>query len=182
MIVFVRCRTLVGRIVAGGVFVSVAGFGSPVHGQTNPGWKVPIEFLQGFNSSQDEAVRPYLASIAAVPGYAFPSVRLGLRISADYENPGWTARFGPRVERQVGPSKLGIGFVLGAEATMNTDGEARVGGGLTFDVDGLLRAGLWGGWDERRDGGWFGITLGGDPTSWFGCVESTVNPGNCKGE
>jgi len=182
MIVFVRCRALVGRIVAGGVFVFVAGFGSPVHGQANPGWKVPIEFLQGFNSSQDEAVRPYLASIAAVPGYAFPSVRLGLRISADYENPGWTARFGPRVERQVGPSKLGIGFVLGAEATMNTDGEARVGGGLTFDVDGLLRAGLWGGWDERRDGGWFGIALGGDPTSWFGCVESTVNPGNCEGE
>lgn len=182
MIALVRWKVVFGRIIAGGMFVLVAGFGSTLSGQANPGWKLPLELLQGFTSSEGTQVRPYLASFAAVPGYAFESVRLGFRVSADYENPEWTMRFGPRVELPVKQMGANIGFILGGEATSTVDGDVRVGLGLTFDVDGLLRAGLWGGWDEVRDGSWFGITLGTDPTSWFGCVHSTVNEDDCEGD
>jgi hypothetical protein len=164
-----------------GVLLALAlGVGSPVHAQDDTGAKFPIEFLQGFSAKGGAAVQPYAASVAAIPGYSFGGTRLSLRLSADYENPGWTARIGPRISRQVGPSMANIGLILGAEATSNFDGGARVGAGLTFDVDGLLRVGLWGGWDEVRDGGWFGIMGGFDPASWFGCVKGL--DGNCYGD
>jgi len=179
MIARCPCRAVLTRILAGGMLLLVAGLGSPLRAQANPGWKLPIEFLQGFASSEGLPVRPYLASIAIIPGYATPSVRAGLRVSADYENPDWTFRLRPRVEVPVVPMRANIGLILGAEGTTNFDGDLRAGAGLTFDVDGLIRAGVWAGWDEVRDGGWFGITLGADPTSWFGCVESSINPDRC---
>lgn len=179
-LIFRRPATL-GRLLGSGLLLSVTGFGGPLQGQAT-GFRMPVELLQGFASTDALPVRPYLASAAVVPGYSFTAIRLGLRISADYENPGKTLRFGPRVERQIWEWRANIGVVLGGEATTNFDGHARLGAGLTFDVDGLIRAGFWGGWDESRDGAWFGVTFGADPLSWTGCVESTVNPDNCDGD
>lgn len=170
------------RMIAVTALVFAAGFGTPLLGQANPGFKIPIEAFQGFGSREGRGVRPYLASIAAIPGYATSSVRFGVRLSFDYENPGKTVRVGPRVEYPVKMLVANIGLILGAEAAWNSDGDARLGGGLTFDADGLLRAGVWGGWDHARDGHWFGVIVGLDPTSWFGSAHSSVNPDDGNGD
>ncbi len=147
--------------------------------QDDSGPRLPIDILQGF-TSQTAGVRPYLASLSVVPTYSFDPLRVGVHLSVDYENPGWDMRFGPRISSRVSTVfRDDIGFLLGAEATWTTSGDARLGAGVTFDVDGLVRVGAWGGWDEARDGGWFGLTLGADPTSWFGCVPSDIDPSQC---
>lgn len=173
---------VIGRALTVTALVLVNGIGTPLLGQANPGFKIPIEVFQGFGSRETGQIRPYLASIAAIPGYATSTVRFGLRLSYDYENPGKTVRVGPRVEVPVKMLIANIGLVLGAEAAWNNDGDARVGGGFTFDADGLLRAGVWGGWDRARSGRWFGVTIGLDPTSWFGGVHSSVNPDEQDGD
>lgn len=173
---------MIGRTLAVTALLSVAGFGTPLLGQANPGFKIPIEVFQGFGPRDPGQVRPYLASIAAIPGYAFSKVRFGVRLSYDYENPGKTVRVGPRMEVPVKMFFANIGVILGAEAGWNSDGDGRFGGGVTFDADGLLRAGVWTGWDQARDGGWLGVTVGMDPMSWFAGSGSSVNPDNQNGD
>ncbi len=178
MVATARRAGVARRIIGVAVLTLAAGVGRPLRAQANPGWKVPIELLQGFIATSG-APQPYLFSVVAVPGYSTPFLRAGLRVSEDYENPGWKTRLGVRLERQVWVAAANVGLVLGLEGDTDFSGHGRWGAGLTFDADGLVRAGFWGGWDQARDAGWFGIALGADPTSWFGCVKSDVNPGGC---
>ena len=169
---------LARKLVVGLLLVALAAIAaSPVMAQLNNGFRLPIEFTQGFSGSREEGeVRPYIASAAVIPGYSFGRVRIAGRLSVDYENPGWKTRIGARIEtRVVSVIRDDIGLLVGADVSTAWCRRARLAVGTTFDIDGLLRVGAWIGRNEGGDGGWFGIALGGDFTSWFGGVENDID-------
>ncbi len=150
----------------------------PIAAQSDTGFRLPVELLQGAALGSD-AITPYQASIAVIPGYSFDPFRIGAKISLDYDNPSWRTRLGVRLaSRVVRLARSDIGLILGGEVTTTVEGDVRLGGGLTFDVDGLIRVGAWGGWEQIHDGGWFGVTFGADPMSWFGGVEDDFDDGD----
>lgn len=177
-------RIGIRRAAATLVFVTALALPAPCLGQADAGFELPIEIFQGFATDDAAGINPYLASVGVVPAYAFGRLRTGASLSAAYDNPDWSVRIGPRASWRVatvGLEELGIGLLLDGEATWTLDGDARLGAGLTFDVDGLVRLGVRGGWDELHDGAWFGLTLGADPTSWLGCVPDDIDPSRCAG-
>lgn len=145
--------------------------------QADVGFRLPVELFQGAALDAGPTT-PYQAGVAVIPAWSFPSVRVGLKLSMDYDNPSWRGRGGVRLSsRVVDVVRADIGLILGGEATSTVKGDVRLGAGLTFDVDGLIRVGAWGGWEEIHDGGWFGVTFGADPTSWFQCVPDDFGEG-----
>lgn len=170
-----RPRLLLGTLVSV-VALTVA---RPASAQEDVGFRLPVELTQGavFGAGP---LTPYQAGVAIIPGYSFEAIRVGVKLSLDYDNPSWRGRAGLRLSRRVHTiARNDIGLMLAGEATSTIEGDARVGGGLMFDADGLVRVGLWGGWEAIHDGAWFGVTFGADPTSWFGCVPDDFG-GGCE--
>ena len=143
---------------------------------------LPIQVLQGaaFDAGP---VTPYQIDFAAIPSLEWEKFRVGAKLGRSYDNPEWNWRAGGRLGVQikgVEPTGLrGIGLWLEGEATTTADGDWRYGAGLTFDVDGLISVGAWGGYDHMHDGGWFGLSFGADPTSWSGCIKDDFT-GECR--
>lgn len=144
---------------------------------------LPIEVLQGaaFDAGP---VTPYQVDFAVIPSLDWDKFRLGAKLGRSYDNPGWNWRGGVRAgAKVVAIEPMGIGGVglwLEGEATSTSDGDWRYGAGLTFDLDGLLAVGAWGGYDQMHDGGWFGITVGFDPTSFRGCIKDEFDETKCR--
>lgn len=155
---------------------------SPLVAQDDSGFRLPIELFQGAAFTASGTIKPFQAGVAILPGWSFDPARLGLKLGLDYDDPSWRARFGPRLSSRVVPVlRKDIGLILGGEATTTTAGSWRYAANLTFDVDGLIRMGVAGGWQEVHDGTWFfGVTLGADPTRWFSCVKDDFT-GECVG-
>lgn len=153
---------------------------SALQAQDDSGFRLPIEVFQGAALDAPGTIKPFQAGIALLPSWSFDPVRLGVKLALDYDDPSWRGRFGPRLSSRVVPLlRSDIGLILGAEATASTSGDMRYAANLTFDVDGLIRMGLAGGWQDLHDGSWFvGLTLGADPTRWLSCVKDDFT-GEC---
>jgi hypothetical protein len=152
----------------------------PTSAQQDVGFRLPVELTQGavFGAGP---LTPYQAGVAIIPGWSFEPIRVGLKLALDYDNPSWRGRLGLRLSKRVYRIvRNDVGLMLAGEGSTTIEGDARVGGGLIFDADGLIRMGLWGGWEAIHDGAWFGVTFGADPTSWFGCVPDDFG-GGCNG-
>jgi hypothetical protein len=128
---------------------------------------LPVDFEQGLVIGAAEPRTPYLFGVRVVPSLDIDRVRFGLVLGPMYRNPVWDFALGANMALFVPTSgkRTGLRFVVQGEYLPRTQA-GRISIGALADLLGMLRIGLWPGFDFDAMRPELCISIGGDVMSW----------------
>jgi hypothetical protein len=129
---------------------------------------LPIDVQQGLVIGAARPRTPYTFAIGASPAVDFGPLRAAAVIAPSYLNPRWDLALGGELSlfAPVGSKGVGLRLAVGGSYAFWQQ-RVRIGTGLIGEVFGLLRVGVWPGYDfdERRPV--LTTSIGFDVGSWL---------------
>lgn len=131
-------------------------------------FRIPMDLGQGPLFGQN-GFTSYQFSFNVHPAWQRGRFRVGLSASINYFNPDWGVAGGLRASYLAVPLLIeDIGLRIELDIQRALDGRNLPSAGAVLDAAGLLRLGLWAGYDSKLDGAFLRLTLGIDPKALVG--------------
>ncbi|MEY4577895.1 MAG: hypothetical protein RL701_2598 [Pseudomonadota bacterium] len=136
---------------------------------SEPRWSLPVDISQGlvFGSANETSRTPYLFSVGIAPTLQTGALRLGVLLAPSYRNPNWDIALGGRIGMFVplGARQFGVSFAAQGEY-LPWHQSARFSLGGVIEAFGLLRIGVWPGYDLDTRRAELALSIGIDVLSW----------------
>lgn len=128
---------------------------------------LPVDLQQGLVFGAADPRTPYLFGVRVVPSIDVGRARFGLLLGPMYRNPLWDFALGASMSLFVPTSgkETGLRFAVQGEYLPGTRA-ARVSFGALAELLGMLRIGLWPGFDFDAMRAELCISVGADVMSW----------------
>ena len=128
---------------------------------------LPVDVEQGLVFGAAQPRTPYLLGVRVVPSLDIERARFGLVLGPMYRNPAWDFALGANMAFFVPTSgrESGVRFVLQGEYLPRTQA-GRISFGVLAELLGLLRIGVWPGYDFDAMRPELCLSVGADVMSW----------------
>jgi hypothetical protein len=142
----------------------VLAWAAPCQAQS---FALPVDIEQGLVIGAAKPRTPYLFGVRVVPSLDIERARFGLVLGPMYRNPEWDFALGANMALFVPTSgkDTGLRFVVQGEYLPRTQ-VGRISIGAVAELLGMLRIGLWPGFDFDVMRPELCISLGADVMSW----------------
>jgi hypothetical protein len=128
---------------------------------------LPVDVEQGLVIGAAEPRTPYVFGLRVVPSLDIERARFGLVLGPMYRNPAWDFAIGANMALFVPTSgrETGVRFVLQGEYLPRQQA-GRLSFGILAELLGLLRIGVWPGFDFDAMRPELCVSVGADVMSW----------------
>lgn len=127
---------------------------------------LPLDLRQGLVFGADQPRTPYQFDATLSPGLEVDSVQLNLAIAPAYTNPEWDLGLGGSMSVLVPKLLSDIGLRISAQALyLCWESALRLSLGLGIEALGLVRIGVWPGYDFGMERAFLGVGVGLDIVS-----------------
>lgn len=126
-----------------------------------------LDVAQGLQFGMDKPRTPYLFDATLAPALELERARIGLVFGPTYRNPDWDFAVGGQLSLFFPFSVRDLGVRLAAQGDyLPIHKSARVSMGVLAEAFGLLRVGLWPGYDFELQRAELTLSIGVDLMSW----------------
>lgn len=159
-----RSRFDLGRLFAFlGLLTGLCIFARPCAAQR---FALPVDVGQGLVFG-DGPRTPYLFGVSLEPGFDLGRWRFGALVSPSYRNPRWDLGLGARASLFVPLAAREVGVRFAAEGQyLPGERSGHLALGVIGEAFGLLRVGLWPGYDTKKQRAELMLTIGVDVIRW----------------
>jgi hypothetical protein len=160
------CHVPVRDLPLAGLCIAAALLASPSSAQAQR-FAMPVDIEQGLVFGMAEPRTPYLFGVRIAPSLDIGRARFGLVLGPMYRNPVWDFALGAHAAFFVPTSgkETGLRFVVQGQYLPRTQA-GRISIGAVAELFGMLRIGLWPGFDFDVMRPELCISIGADVMSW----------------